>query len=190
MLRERDVQDLQRIWGRSLPGQKLSMPLWLTLSEPRKQVAPGSGPLLWVMLSVFSKPWAWCHHCKRGSNVCFDSSLDYTVSVGSLKISDLALPLKQLKIKPLYLEGFTNYYLLAWCPEMGGLEARSSIMAKAMVLCLSASCPPGSAPRGRWRAGRAEERQNQHWGVSNTSLRSHRCTASAWHAASGWGTEF
>lgn len=65
MLREKDVQDLQRIWGRSLPGQKLSMSLWLTQSEPCKQVALGSGPLLCVMLSVFSKPWAWCHHCKR-----------------------------------------------------------------------------------------------------------------------------
>ena len=50
--------------------------------------------------AVFSKPWAWCHHYKRGPNVCFDSSLDYMVSVGSMRIPDLALSLKQLKIKP------------------------------------------------------------------------------------------
>ena len=126
--------------------------------------------------AVFSKPWAWCHHYKRGPNVCFDSSLDYMVSVGSMRIPDLALSLKQLKIKPFYLKGFTNSYLLTWCPEMGGLEAQSSIMAKAPVFCLSGSCPPGSVPWGRRRAGRAEACQNQPSGVSDIPVCSHR-----WH---------
>ena len=48
------VQDLRRIWGRRLPGQKLSVPLWLTQSEPCKQVAPESGSLLCVMLCFLS----------------------------------------------------------------------------------------------------------------------------------------
>lgn len=60
---------------------------------------------------------------------------------------------------------------------MGGLEARSSIMAKAMVLCLSASCPPGSAPRGRWRAGKGR-------GISKTNTEVsviHPCAATGAH---------
>lgn len=162
MLCERDVQDLQRIWGRSLPGQKLSMPLWLTQSEPCKQVAPKSGPLLCVMLSVFSKPWAWCHHCKRGSNVSFDSSLDYTVSVGSVRIPDLALPLKQLKTT--LHKGICQLLPLNMMPRDGW--ARGTVIYHGQGPGVLPQCV---LPTGLCTTGRMEDRKGR--GTSKPILR-------------------
>lgn len=105
---------------------------WLTVTATQAGLLE-SQALCFMWCSLFYKPRgaprAWCYSLRERLTCVLCVQPWSTRSLWAVWESpDLALLPEQLKIKQLYLKGFTNSYLLTWWPETDGLEAQSFIL--------------------------------------------------------------